>query len=192
MLAIGINDEEFIRGEAPMTKQEIRILSLAKARIHPQAVVFDIGSGTGSIAIEAARLAPEGHVYALERTAEGAELIHRNADKFNVHNISIMETEAPDGMEHLPMADAVFIGGSGGHLLDILASSEVKLHTGGRIVVNCITAQSLSQCIDYMRGHKRLYSYEAIQVQVTRMLQVGDYDMAKALNPVYIVTCSKL
>ena len=191
MIGLGIGDEEFCRGEAPMTKQEIRILSLVKARIHPEAVVYDIGAGTGSMSIEAARLAPNGHVYALERTAAGISLIHQNAEKFGIHNISIMETEAPAGMEHLPKADAVLIGGSGGHLGDILTSSDVKLKPLGRIVVNCITTQSLSQCIDFMRARQDRYTYEAIQVQVTRLQQVGSYDMARALNPVYIVSCER-
>ena len=191
MIGLGIKDEEFLRGEAPMTKQEIRILSLVKAQIHPEAIVYDIGAGTGSMAVEAARLASKGHVYALERTDEGIALIHQNAEKFNIHNISIMETEAPNGMEHLPKADVVLIGGSGGHLGDILTSSDVKLNPRGRIVINCITTQSLSQCIDFMRARPDRYSYEAIQVQVTRLQQVGSYDMARALNPVYIVSCER-
>ena len=81
-------------------------------------------------------------------------------------------------------------GGSGSHLEVILDALEQKLLPGGRIVLNCITVQTLAQCLSYMRG-KENYTYEAIQVQVNRLRQAGPYDMAEAINPIYIVTCQK-
>ena len=137
---LGIDDEAFIRDKVPMTKQEIRILSLVKARIKPDAVIYDIGAGTGSLSIEAARLAPQGTVYALERNPAGVNLIRANAANFAVGNIKVIETEAPAGMEQLPAADTVLIGGSGSHLADILAVVTPKLKAEGRIVLNCITS----------------------------------------------------
>ncbi|MCR5757540.1 MAG: precorrin-6Y C5,15-methyltransferase (decarboxylating) subunit CbiT [Selenomonas sp.] len=188
---LGIDDDAFIRNNVPMTKQEIRILSLVKARIKPDAVIYDIGAGTGSLSVEAARLAPQGTVYALERNAEGVGLIRANAANFAVPNVKVIETEAPAGIERLPDADTVLIGGSGSKLEGILDAVTPKLKPDGRIVLNCITVQTLMQCIDYMRGHSDSYVYEAIQVQVTRLQQLGPYDMAKAANPIYIVTCCK-
>ena len=188
---LGIDDDAFIRNNVPMTKQEIRILSLVKARIKPDAVIYDIGAGTGSLSVEAARLAPQGTVYALERNAEGVGLIRANAANFAVPNVKVIETEAPAGIERLPDADTVLIGGSGSKLEGILDAVTPKLKPDGRIVLNCITVQTLMQCIDYMRGHSDSYVYEAIQVQVTRLHQLGHYDMAKAANPIYIVTCWK-
>ncbi len=188
---LGIADEEFIRQDVPMTKQEIRILSLVKARIKPDAVVYDIGAGTGSLSIEAARLAPQGDVYAIERTAEGVKLIRANGANFGVTNLTVIEAEAPEGLDKLPAADAVLIGGTGSRLAEIMDAVSPKLKPEGRIVLNCITIQTLMQCIDYMRSHSDEYIYEAIQVQVTRLQQVGTYDMAKANNPIYIVTCWK-
>lgn len=188
---LGIDDDAFIRNNVPMTKQEIRILSLVKARIKPDAVIYDIGAGTGSLSVEAARLAPQGTVYALERNAEGVGLIRANAANFAVPNVKVIETEAPAGIERLPDADTVLIGGSGSKLEGILDAVTPKLKPDGRIVLNCITVQTLMQCIDYMRGHSDSYVYEAIQVQVTRLQQLGPYDMAKAANPIYIVTCWK-
>jgi len=188
---LGIADEEFIRQDVPMTKQEIRILSLVKAQIVPNAVVYDIGAGTGSISIEAARLAPQGEVYAIERSSEGINLIRANVANFSVPNVKVIQAEAPAGMEKLPDADAILIGGSGGNLEAILDVVGRKLKQNGRIVLNCITVQTLMECIDYMRRHSDTYIYEAIQVQVTRLQQVGTYDMAKANNPIYIVTCWK-
>lgn len=191
MAFLGIADEEFIRQDVPMTKQEIRILSLVKARIAPDAVVYDIGAGTGSISIEAARLAPQGEVYAIEREPAGISLIRANAANFAVTNVRVIQAEAPDGIDGLPEADAILIGGSGSKLPEILAAVTPKLKAAGRLVLNCITVQTLMQCIEFMREHSDTYIYEAIQVQVTRLQQVGTYDMAKAHNPIYIVTCWK-
>lgn len=188
---LGIADEEFIRQDVPMTKQEIRILSLVKARIKLDAVVYDIGAGTGSLSVEAARLAPQGEVYAIERTPAGINLIRANAANFGVTNLKAIQVEAPEGLAKLPAADAVLIGGTGSKLVEIMDTITPKLKPEGRIVFNCITIQTLMQCIDYMRSHSDEYIYEAIQVQVTRLQQVGTYDMAKANNPIYIVTCWK-
>ncbi len=188
---LGIDDEEFIRGKVPMTKKEIRILSLVKARLSPQSVVYDIGAGTGAISVEAARLASEGRVYALERNPEAITLIKANAANFALRNITVINEEAPCGIASLPMCDAVFVGGSGGRLVPILDAVSKKLKAGGRIVVNCITVQSLMQGIEYFRARDTEYSYETIQVQVTHLQQVGPYDMAKAVNPVYILTAKK-
>ena len=188
---LGIADEEFIRQDVPMTKQEIRILSLVKAQIAPDAVIYDIGAGTGSLSIEAARLAPKGEVYAIERSSEGINLIRANAANFAVTNMQVIQAEAPDGLADLPEADAILIGGSGSRLPEILETVTPKLKQTGRLVLNCITVQTLMQCIEFMRKHSDIYIYEAIQVQVTRLQQVGTYDMAKANNPIYIVTCWK-
>ena len=187
---LGIDDEEFIRGTVPMTKRDVRILTLAKAGLRPDSVVYDIGAGTGSLSVEAALLVPEGRVYAVERNPEGVDLIRANAQKFHVENITILQAEAPDGMESLPECDAVLIGGSGGHLARLFDALDGKLRPGGRIILNCITVQTLMQCITYMR-EKEEYLYDAIQVQVNHLQQVGAYDMAKAYNPIYIVACRK-
>ena len=189
---LGIDDAEFIRGEVPMTKQEIRVLTLAKARIEENDIVWDIGAGTGSISVEAARQADKGKVCAIERNDDGVALIRRNAEKFGIENIETVSGEAPDALENLPAPDVVIIGGSGKRLETILDVISSKLKKGGRIVLNCITVQTLASCLSYMREHKKEYEYEAIQVQVNRLQTVGPYEMAKALNPIYIVTCVKI
>ena len=187
---VGIPDEEFIRGKVPMTKEEIRILTLAKARIGRGDMVADIGAGTGSISCEAALQATDGKVFAIERKPEGIELIKANAEKFGIENLHIIQAEAPEGMEQLPQLDRVIIGGSGSHLEPILDQLDELLKPEGRIILNCITVQTLMQCLNYMRT-KENYSYETIQVQVNHWEQVGPYDMAKAANPIFIVTCVK-
>ena len=189
-MKLGLSDEAFIRGKAPMTKQEIRILTLVKAQIEADAIIYDIGAGTGSLSIEAARLAPAGHVYAIERKKEAVALIEANGAHFGLRNLSI-EAEAPEGLEALPTADVILIGGSGGHLEAILDSAAGKLRRGGRLVLNCITVQTLAVALSYLHAHADLYRYEAIQVQVSRLRRVGPYDMAEAQNPIYIITCTK-
>lgn len=188
---LGIEDEEFIRGKAPMTKKEIRILTLAGAKIGKADIVCDIGAGTGSLSIEAALLAKDGHVYAVERKKEAAALIHQNAAKFGVENLTVIESEAPEGLEELPeRLDAVLIGGTGSHLEEILDLLDARLKPGGFIVINCITVQTLAAALAYMRK-KSGYVYDTVQVQVNRWKKVGPYDMAEALNPVYIISCQK-
>lgn len=189
---IGIPDAEFIRGKVPMTKQEIRILTIAKAGIRPGDMVLDVGAGTGSLSCEAAMQAGnDGMVYAIERNPEGIGLIAANAEKFGLDNVHIVHAEAPAGMDELPRLDAVLIGGSGKRLEPILDRAGELLKTGGRIILNCITVQTLMQCLNYMRASE-LYKYETVQVQVNRWEQVGSYDMAKAANPIFIVACEKI
>ena len=189
---IGIPDTEFIRGKVPMTKQEIRILTIAKAGIKQGDIVLDVGAGTGSLSCEAAMQAGnDGMVYAIERNPEGIGLIAANAEKFGLDNVHIIHAEAPAGMDGLPRLDAVLIGGSGKRLEPILDRAGELLKTGGRIILNCITVQTLMQCLNYMRASE-LYKYETVQVQVNRWEQVGSYDMAKAANPIFIVACEKI
>lgn len=184
-----IDDEKFIRGEVPMTKQETRILTLAKAQIKTDSIVVDVGAGTGSISIEAALLAPNGKIFAVERKAEAVELIKRNVEKFSVRNVEIICAEAPDGLKNLPELDAAIIGGSGGKLEKILDILCEKLKIGGRIVLNAITIQTAAAGLAYFRAHD--IKYDAFQVQITRLKKIRAHDMNQVLNPVWIITGEK-
>lgn len=188
---LGIPDEAFVRGRVPMTKREIRILTIAEANIKDGDIVLDVGAGTGSLSCEAALQTPSGRVFALERKPEGIELIRQNAAKLEIDNIELIEAEAPAGMESLPPLDAVLIGGSGSHLAAILDNIDSLLNVNGKIVLNCITLQTLNQCLEYMKNNAN-YVYNIVQVQVNRWEKVGGYDMAKAVNPIFIVSCIKL
>ena len=188
---LGIPDDSFIRGKIPMTKQEIRILTIAKLCLPEDGVIADIGAGTGSISIEAALQMPKGHVFSIERKQEGIDLIKANSAKFEVNNITVIEAEAPDGMAELHELDAAVIGGSGSKLSPILDMLDRKLKHGARLVLNCVTLQTISQASDWLRKAKEEYIYEIIQVQVNRWDQIGPYDMAKALNPIFILTAVK-
>ena len=188
---LGIKDDAFVRGNVPMTKEEIRILTLVKAQITPDAVVYDVGAGTGSLSVEAARLAPQGHVYAIEKNPEGITLIKENAARFSTRNLTVVEGAAPAALDGLPHLDVALIGGSGRQLADILDIVGERLRPDGRIVANAITMQTVAACLDYFHSHADRYTYEAIQVQISRLERVGPYDMAKALNPIYIITAER-
>ena len=186
----GIDDTEFIRGDVPMTKQEIRVLTLAKSHLTADAIVADIGAGTGSITVVAALIAVRGKVVAVERKLEAIELIKRNVEKFSVANVEIIRAIAPDGLNALPELDAAIVGGPGGQLDEILSALDTKLKIGGRIVVNAVTIQNVVKTLDWF--HARDWLVDACQIQVTRLRQVGQLDINQALNPVWIIAAEKI
>lgn len=191
-MILGIEDENFLRGEKiPMTKREIRILTLAFAKIDDGNIIVDIGAGTGSITVEAAELSPNGKIFAIERNFDAVELMKKNLEKFSVKNVTIINDEASVALKNIPSIDAAIIGGSGGNLEKILDVIDEKLVTGGRVVANFIAIQNLSTCLDWFKRHKN-FRYETIQVQINRLQKIGGYDMAKALNPIYILIAEKL
>ncbi|MBC8014681.1 MAG: precorrin-6Y C5,15-methyltransferase (decarboxylating) subunit CbiT [Sporomusaceae bacterium] len=186
----GISDDEFIRGDIPMTKQEVRILVLAKAKIRTTDVVLDIGAGTGSLSIEAALQAPQGKVYAIEKHTEGIELIRTNAAKFGAFNIEAISGSAPQALQGLPACDVIFIGGSGGHLADILHQSDQLLKAQGRMVITAITIETLYDALHIMQANFN-YDVEAFGAQISRIKHLKTSNMLQALNPIYIITCTK-
>lgn len=188
---LGINDDEFIRGDIPMTKQEIRILVLAKAKISSTDIVIDIGAGTGSLSIEAALQAPQGKVYAIERHTEGVELIGKNAAKFNASNLEAISGSAPQALQNLPMANVIFIGGSGGHLAEIIDKGDQLLKVEGRIVITAITIETLYDALHIMQG-KANYDVEAFGAQISRIKHLKTSNMLQGLNPIYIIACTKI
>lgn len=185
----GIEDDEFIRGDVPMTKREIRMAVLNEARVTETSKVLDVGAGTGSISIEAALGAPEGHVYAIERFAKGIELIKANAEKFGVSNLTIIEAKAPEGMADLPPLDAVIIGGSAGGMGAILDETERLLKPGGRLVVTAVTVETGYTILKELKG--RPFTYEGYQLQVNRFRKAGPYHLLNPLSPIFIVTAVK-
>lgn len=186
----GLADECFTRGKAPMTKQEVRSVSLSKLELCKRDIFYDIGAGTGSVSIEAARLLSEGYVYALERDGASVELIHDNVRKFQLENIQVIENYAPQGLAELPAPDKVFVGGSGGKLADILDAIYAK-NNACRIVLNCIALESLSACLEYYNS-KSEYELEIVNISVSKAKKVATYNMMMGSNPIFVVTATKV
>ena len=119
-----------------ITKSEVRAVSLYKLGLRRHSIVWDIGAGSGSVAIEAAVIASEGAVYAVERDAECLDMLRLNVERLGSDNVVVVSGEAPEDLDALPAPDCVFVGGSGGRLTNILECAVSRLKTGGRIVVN--------------------------------------------------------
>lgn len=186
----GIPDDEFIRGDVPMTKCEIRKAVMNEARIDEDSVVLDVGAGTGSISIEAALGAPKGHVYAIERFDKGIELIHQNMEKFGVSNMTVIKSKAPEGMEDLPALDAVIIGGSAGGMGVIVDEAQRLLKVGGRLVVTAVTMETGYTILKELKD--RPFSYEGYQMAISRYRKAGPYHLLDPLSPIFIVAATKL
>lgn len=185
-----IPDEEFQRGDVPMTKHEIRVFVMAQARIQPTDVIWDVGAGTGSLSVESALRAPEGRVYAMDGNAAACELVHINAAKFNAANIIVINGKAPQALEGIPDPDVVFVGGSGGNLAQILAESSRRLRPGGRLIVTAVLLETLFETLQFTDGLAD-FQFESCGLQVTRVQAVAKRHMFRALNPIYIVTGHK-
>ncbi len=192
-LNLGLPEESFAHRKPKLgliTKSEIRILSLAKMRLFPEAVVWDIGAGSGSVSIESARIATRGKVYAIEKNEEDIENVRENISRFNTPNITAILGKAPDALAVISDdPDAVFIGGSAGRMMDILELVRNRLKPDGRIVLNLATIENLAETIDSIK--KLDLAHELMQVQISRGMPILDMTRFEALNPVTIVTAWK-
>ena len=167
-----------------MTKEEVRTVTLAKARPAPGQIIWDVGAGTGSLSVEAARLVTGGTVFAVEKDPRGIELIQNNLRRFGLDNIVPVAGEAPAVLLDLPAPHRVFIGGSGGRLEEILEQAMHRLRYDGRIVANAVTLETAA-CLAAPRPGWRC---ELVQLQVSRAIPAGKAHMWRALNPVCIIT----
>ena len=181
-------DDEFIRGKIPMTKEEIRTISISKLGIKSDSTVWDIGSGTGSIAIEIAGYSPDIEVYAIEKKEEARELIVQNARKFNVGNVHVIAGKAPASLAELPAPSHVFIGGSGGELEEILALIYEK-NPHARVVINAVSLETIAQ-VTQLVPRLSVKDFEAVSMSVSRSRCVGKYNLMQAENPVMIFSFS--
>ena len=182
---LSLKDSDILRGEVPMTKEEIRALSVRKLELTPNSTFYDIGAGTGSISLEAALLHPDIEVYSFEKEEAAVELLHQNKEKFGLSNMHIVKGQAPEALEGSPKPSHVFIGGSGKKLREIL-QEVTKDNKDVKIVMNCVTLETLSE-ITNISKELNLGEVDIIQVAVTRYNKRGQYHLADALNPVYIV-----
>jgi precorrin-6Y C5,15-methyltransferase (decarboxylating) len=182
----GIPDEMFIRGDIPMTKEEIRTVSISKLRLKGNYTVFDIGAGTGSVSIECALKCHEGQVYAIEKEIEAVGLINENIEKFKAVNINVIHGIAPDILMDLPNPDCVFIGGSFGRMSDILEWIS-KCQKKVRVVANAVTIESAYETIKGFE-EKNFQSIDVVCMSVSKGRSVGGKHLMQALNPIYIIS----
>lgn len=183
-LTHGKADSEFIRDKVPMTKEEVREVSICKLRLTDKAIVYDIGSGTGSIAMEMAGLSPDLKVYAIERKPEAVALIKKNKEKFKLDNIEVIEAEAPEGLDELPKPTHVFIGGSGGNLNEIL-NTLYSMNDSMRIVITAVSLETIARIKEILSAYP-IANEDIVELQVNRSKVIGKYHMMQAENPVWI------
>ncbi|MCM8621994.1 MAG: precorrin-6y C5,15-methyltransferase (decarboxylating) subunit CbiE [Candidatus Accumulibacter sp.] len=190
--AFGREDLEY-RQRSPekglITKQEARALSLAKLRIQPAAVVWDIGAGAGSVGLEAARLAPFGHVWAIEKNAADAANARANAAHWRIGNYTLVEGRVPLGLDTWPDPDAVFIGGSGGELVVLIEQVLARLKAGGRLVMNFVTLENLATATAALSECNAVW--ELVQLQASRSQPILDMHRLAAQNPIWVVTARR-
>ena len=179
-----MRDEWFIRGEIPMTKSEVRAVSVSRLELQTNSIVYDIGAGTGSVSVEAALKVPKGHVYAFEQKEEGCALIRANAEKAGLTNLTVVPGKAPESLAGYPAPDRVFLGGSSGNMEEIL-DLVTELNPAVQLVINVIALESLNQAMAWFQ--KKGWEPEVVCMQVSRAAKRGPYHMMQAQNPIYIL-----
>ena len=185
----GLADDLFMRSKVPMTKQEVRSVSMSKLMPKATDVIYDIGAGTGSCSVELALIAKQGKVWAFERNPVAVELLGQNKELFGLTNLDVIAGEALENIKTMPAPDCVFVGGSGGDLCEMLDVIYAK-NSKCRIVINAITVETLAQVAAYYKEHPD-YSLEIVNVFVAHSKKLGSYNLMMAQNPVYVMTALK-
>ena len=184
--APSLADGDFLRGKAPMTKEEIRELAICKLRIEPGHTVWDVGAGTGSVSIEAALAAPRGVVYAIEKKPDALDLLRQNREAHGVPNMVVVEGEAPGVLDELPAPDRVFVGGSSGTMDEIIALA-FAANPNVRVCATAVTLETLSELLGCIRN-RGVANADIVQLSVARADKIGSYHLMRAENPIYLVT----
>ena len=179
-----MRDEWFIRGKVPMTKEEIRAVSIQKLELKKDSVLYDIGAGTGSVSVEAAGFLEDGKVYAIEQNPAAVSLIRQNVEKFHRTQVQVVEGKAPGVLTGLPVPSHAFLGGTAGEMeavRDLLLEKNPKI----RVVLNVIALESLGRIVGYLNRHK--IDGEIVLVQTSKSRILGEYHMMSGGNPVYVI-----
>ncbi|NOQ15287.1 MAG: precorrin-6y C5,15-methyltransferase (decarboxylating) subunit CbiE [Methyloprofundus sp.] len=192
-LLFGYADEAFKQRKPDkglITKREVRAVSLARMQLTATSIVWDIGAGSGSIGIEAAKLCAKGHVYAVEKNAADFAIAAENARDFALHNYTLIENKAPLGMAHWPAPNAVFIGGSGGELAELITLCLEKLQTNGCLVMNFVTLENLNTALETLKQSTALW--DITHMQASRSQPILHMNRMRAENPVWVVSAQKV
>lgn len=184
----GLPDSAFSRADVPMTKSEVRSVCLSKLALGRRSVVYDVGSGSGSVTVEVARIADKGKVYAIEHNHEALALTAKNVERFELTNVEIIEGSAPEALIALEMPSHAFIGGSSGNLREIIQCLCGK-NPQVRMVITAVTLDTISALVEI---GKEFEIFEVVQLNVSRAQKLGRSQLMMAQNPVYIVTLQNL
>jgi len=189
----GIPDEEFERTEkVPITKEEVRVIQISKARLKPGQIVYDIGCGSGSISIEAAlQVESSGKILAIDYDENAVELTRKNIKKFGLTNISVIHGNAKEKILELEEADTIFIGGTGGDTKEIVELSESKLKSRGRIVIGIILIETLYSVLQVL-DKLQFECVDITQVTISKSRKTSTGTMMLARNPVTIISATKI
>lgn len=186
---IGLPDSSFLSfSDRPslITKKEVRLSILGELSLQPNQTVWDIGAGTGSVSIEIARLCPTSQIFAIEKTSIGSTLITKNCHRFQVNNITSVNGKAPESLFNLPNPDRIFIGGSGGNLIDILNCCQQNLTKAGIMVMAFATVEHHYQTINWLNNNS--WQYRLLQLQISRSTPIHHLTRFTPLNPVTLIT----
>ena len=188
----GIPDEEFERTESvPITKEEVRTIQISKARLDSGNTVFDIGCGSGSISVEAGlQIGKDGKVFAVDVDPNAIELTKKNLKKFQIDNVDVIQGNAKEKIQELPMANAIFIGGTGGDTKDIIELSQDKLQSGGRLVVGIILIETLFSVLSALENLK-FTSIDITQITIGKSRKTSTGTMMLSRNPVTVISATK-
>ena len=181
----GIPDSKFVRGNIPMTKQDVRSAALGRLGVRPGDVCWDVGAGTGSVTVEMALLSHGGKTYAVETEPEGAQLIRTNKERFGAWNIDVIEGMAPEALKDLPAPDAVFIGGTKGQMGPILDVVKEK-NPDARVVITAIAVETIGEAIKELAD--RGWNTDIAEIQSSYGRNVGRLNLMMANNPIFIIT----
>jgi cobalt-precorrin-6B (C15)-methyltransferase len=189
----GIPDELFERiEEVPITKEEVRVIQISKARLSPGQIVYDIGCGSGSVSVESAiQVKPTGKVFSIDFDPKAIELTKKNLEKFQISNITVIFGNATEKISELPIADAIFIGGTGGDTKEILQLCEGKLKPGGRIVIGTILLETLVGVLNTIEKLK-FSSIDVTQITISKSRKTSTGTMMLARNPVTVISATKI
>jgi precorrin-6Y C5,15-methyltransferase (decarboxylating) len=188
----GNPDEEFVQSTPKhglLTPAEVRAVAMAQMALHHNSIVWDVGAGSGSVSVEAAQLAPGGHVYAIERDKEDEALIRQNADRFGVVNVTPVLGTAPEVWANLPNPDAVFIDGSGKEIARLAELAFDRMNSGGRFVANVVSIQSLDEVTEALS--KKTSQVDVWMVNISRGKTQLDRLRFEALPPTFVVAAAK-
>src|SRR3989338_830703 len=184
--SFGIPDSAFSHSNGMITKEEIRVISLSKLKLKNDSILWDIGAGSGSLSVEAALLARDGKVFAIEKEKSRVTHIERNKKRFATTNLEVINKNALDVLKGLTTPDAVFVGGGGRDISKILAVCSKRIRHGGRMVINAISIETLMGATDFFK--KAGWNTETISVNIAKTIDVASLHLFNAHNPIFIIT----